>query len=136
MPTAPGFFVTWIFHAHRHCEERKRRSNPFFIRGLMDCFAALAMTLTLSLLQPVVHSIIGIAHLLAAIKGGPVVGRQRKSFSETARQVRIGNEDAAERNGVGMTRGNPGFGALPAKTAGCKQEPPPARPGPHQRPWH
>jgi hypothetical protein len=31
----------------RHCEEPLRRSNPFFaycIRGAMDCFAALAMT--------------------------------------------------------------------------------------------
>jgi hypothetical protein len=30
---------------HRHCEERKRRSNPFFpFCGAMDCFASLAMT--------------------------------------------------------------------------------------------
>jgi hypothetical protein len=28
----------------RHCEERTRRSNPFFLRGQMDCFASLAMT--------------------------------------------------------------------------------------------
>ena len=26
------------------CEERKRRSNPPFLYGLMDCFASLAMT--------------------------------------------------------------------------------------------
>jgi hypothetical protein len=30
---------------HRHCEERQRRSNPFFLlREGMDCFASLAMT--------------------------------------------------------------------------------------------
>ena len=27
----------------RHCEERQRRSNPFWPRGAMDCFAPLAM---------------------------------------------------------------------------------------------
>jgi hypothetical protein len=33
----------------RHCEERKRRSNPRFLsfRGEMDCFASLAMTIVL-----------------------------------------------------------------------------------------
>src|SRR5258708_12776767 len=113
MPTAPGFFVTWIFHAHRHCEERKRRSNPFFIRGLMDCFAALAMTLTLSLLQPVVHSIIGIAHLLAAIKGGPVVGRQRKSFSQTPPQARMGNKNTAQHHRAAPIPANPPPPPLP-----------------------
>src|SRR5258707_11614750 len=29
--------------APRHCEERKRRSNPFFL-ARMDCFASLAMS--------------------------------------------------------------------------------------------
>src|SRR5258708_8234805 len=28
----------------RHCEERTRRSNPYFLCGDMDCFASLAMT--------------------------------------------------------------------------------------------
>src|SRR5260370_3290631 len=28
----------------RHCEELLRRSNPYFLCGGMDCFAALAMT--------------------------------------------------------------------------------------------
>src|SRR6185369_10952522 len=28
----------------RHCEERKRRSNPYFLCDAMDCFASLAMT--------------------------------------------------------------------------------------------
>jgi hypothetical protein len=29
----------------RHCEERQRRSNPFCLRGAVDCFASLAMTI-------------------------------------------------------------------------------------------
>src|SRR5258707_9293531 len=28
----------------RHCEERKRRSNPYLLFRAMDCFPALAMT--------------------------------------------------------------------------------------------
>src|SRR6476661_2931792 len=45
-------------------------------------------------LQLVVNRIVGIADFLAAIEGCAVVGRQRKSVAEAARQVRIGNEDA------------------------------------------
>src|SRR5436190_17433651 len=30
----------------RHCEERKRRSNPFLVCGTVDCFASLAMTVS------------------------------------------------------------------------------------------
>ena len=29
----------------RHCEERQRRSNPYCPRGVVDCFASLAMTI-------------------------------------------------------------------------------------------
>src|ERR1700759_5357134 len=41
-----GLFVAWLDLLHvprRHCEERKRRSNPV-LRQTLDCFAALAMT--------------------------------------------------------------------------------------------
>jgi len=35
--------VLWLAFAgqqtHRHCEERKRRSNPHLLCGEMDCFA-------------------------------------------------------------------------------------------------
>jgi len=30
--------------SHRHCEERKRRSNPGFDATSLDCFTSLAMT--------------------------------------------------------------------------------------------
>src|ERR1700754_1710281 len=36
---------------HRHCEEHLRRSNPFFLGGVMDCFASLAMTISNDLLS-------------------------------------------------------------------------------------
>jgi hypothetical protein len=36
--------MTAVSTTSRHCEERKRRSNPFFRCGEMDCFASLAMT--------------------------------------------------------------------------------------------
>src|SRR5258708_29290759 len=95
----------------------------------MDCCAALAMTVKSSTpSQLVIHGIIGITGLAAAIEGGAVVGRQRKSFSETARQVRLGNEDAAERDGVGMTGGNRRFRGLAGKTAGRVHHPPPSLP--------
>ena len=35
----------------RHCEERQRRSNPFFLCDAMDCFASLAMTIQLDLIS-------------------------------------------------------------------------------------
>src|SRR5216684_9022640 len=73
-------------------------------------------------LQRIIGGIVGIADLLAAIEGGPVVGRQRESFSETTRQVRIGDEDAAERDGVGMTGGNRRFRRLAGKAAGRDQD--------------
>ena len=57
-------------------------------------------------LQLVMSGIIGIARLLAAIEGRAVVGRQREAVLQAARQVRIGNEDAAERDGVGMAGGD------------------------------
>src|SRR6476659_7278897 len=53
----------------------KRRSNPFFLHGSMDRFAALTMTVKSSNpSHPVMHRIIGITDLLAAIEGGAVVG--------------------------------------------------------------
>jgi hypothetical protein len=36
---------------NRHCEERQRRSNPFFLRNAMDCFASLAMTIQRDLIR-------------------------------------------------------------------------------------
>ena len=45
--------------------------------------------------------IICIARHIAAVERRAVVGRQREAALQTARQVRIGNEDAAERNRVG-----------------------------------
>src|SRR6202163_3674862 len=41
-----GSFSHCVFRLRRHCEERKRRSNRFFTGGLMDRFAALAMTIS------------------------------------------------------------------------------------------
>jgi len=37
---------------------------------------------------------------------------------QTARQVGIGDEDAAERDGVGMTIGNRGLRCFPGESAG------------------
>jgi hypothetical protein len=34
----------FLLCANRHCEEQSERSNPYFLRCPMDCFAALAMT--------------------------------------------------------------------------------------------
>src|SRR6202023_3683800 len=95
-------------------EELKRRSNPFFSAGPMDCFAALAMTVEVSsLLQLAIAGIVSIARCLAAIEGRAVVGRQREAMLQTTRQVGIGDEDAAKRDGVGMTIGNRGLRAFP-----------------------
>src|ERR1700686_2341963 len=52
----------------------------------------------------VINGIIGIARFLAAIEGLAVIRGERKSFPQAARQVRVGNEDAAERDRVGMSR--------------------------------
>jgi len=78
-----------------------RRSNPdFFVNENMDCFASLAMTAPSSRRKLVVHGIAGIAGDIAAIEGGPVIGRQRETGLQPARQIGIGNEDAAEGDGV------------------------------------
>src|SRR4029077_20048405 len=37
------FPILHLSHS-RHCEERQRRSNPYFFCRSMDCFDALAMT--------------------------------------------------------------------------------------------
>src|SRR4030081_1124933 len=74
--------------------------------------------LRLRQLQLIMRRVIGIADFLAAIEGRSVVGRQRKSVLETARQVGIGDEDASECDGVGVARGNRRFGRLARKTAG------------------
>ena len=79
-------------------------ANPFFLyAALSDCFAALAMTVRFSrLLQLPMNGIIRIPRCLAAIKRRAVIGRQRESVLQAARQIGIGNEDAAERDGVGV----------------------------------
>src|ERR1700692_3311663 len=41
--------------AYRHCEERLRRSNPFLLCRSMDCFAALAMTVSCSMTLKIVE---------------------------------------------------------------------------------
>src|SRR5439155_17446852 len=46
--------------------------------------------------------IVRIARDVAAIKRLAVIRRQRKTLLQTARQVRVGDEDAAEGDGVGV----------------------------------
>jgi tetratricopeptide (TPR) repeat protein len=41
---AGKIFTSWQANRPRHCEERKRRSNPHSLCRAMDCFASLAMT--------------------------------------------------------------------------------------------
>src|ERR1700712_5695000 len=82
------------------------------------------------LLRPLrfaVNRIIRISPLLAAIEGGAVVGCQRQSFAQTARQVGIGDEDAAEGDGVRMARGDRRLRRLAGKTASGDQYPAPKR---------
>ena len=59
--------------------------------------------------------IIGVAVLLAGIEGRAVVRRQRVAVLQAARQVRVGDEDAAERDGIGMTFRDRGSAASPVK---------------------
>jgi hypothetical protein len=66
--------------------------------------------------------IIGIAGLLAAIESRAVIGRQRISLLQPARQIGIGNEDAPERDGVGMAGGDSGFRRLAGESAGRNQD--------------
>src|ERR1700686_407636 len=98
----------------------KRRSNPVTsaaspLDGLLRgaCHRAricatrwLAMTAASGLLQLVMNGIIGIAGFLAAIERRAVIGRQREAALQQPRQIRIGNEDAAERDRIGMARGD------------------------------
>src|ERR1700722_11328265 len=79
-------------------------------------------------LQLVVSRIVGIADLLAAIESRPVVGRQRIAVAKAARQVRIGNEDAAEREGIGLSAGARRPRAPASKPAGRNQHAAPDRP--------
>src|SRR5882757_5952598 len=63
----------------------------------------LAMTFGLSgLFQFAINRVIRIADLLAAVKSCPVVGRQRETQLQAARQVGIGDEDTPECDRVGM----------------------------------
>ena len=75
------------------------------------------------MLQLAIDRVIGIAFLLAAIESRAVVGRQREAFAEAARQIGIGNEDAAERDGVGMPVGDRRVRRLSGETAGRDQDP-------------
>src|SRR3984893_18094461 len=85
----------------------------------------LAMTAGLSRsLQLAIRRIIRIPLLLAAIKRRAVVGCQRIAFSQAARQIGIGDKNAAERDGVGLAGGDCGFRALARTTAGPNQDPP------------
>src|ERR1700716_3313965 len=80
--------------------------------------------------------IVGVAGLLAAVEGRPVVRRQRISVTQAARQVWVGDKNASERNGVSVASGNRRFRCLAGKTAGRDQDTAPDRPEQHHRRRH
>ena len=62
--------------------------------------------------------IIRVARFLAAIERLAVIRRERKAALQAARQVRIGDEDAAEGDRIGMALRDRGFRGLAGEAAG------------------
>src|SRR5260370_28672641 len=69
------------------------------------------------LLQFIMRGIVGVTLLLPAIERRAVVGCQREAALQALRQIRIGDEDAPERDRVGMASGGRRIRGPPAKPA-------------------
>src|SRR5262249_50714527 len=105
---------------HRHCEERSDDAIQSLSTNL-DCFASLAMTTTSSRRQLVIDGIVGIAGDIAAIEGRAIIGGERKAVLQPSRQIRVGNEDATERDRIRMSLSDRSFRGLAGEAASRDQ---------------
>src|SRR6476660_10625174 len=68
-----------------------------------------------------VRRIVDVASPVTAVERRPVVAVQRQITPKPLRQIRVGDEVAAERDKFLVACGDEGRGTLTSKTAGCDQ---------------